>query len=130
MLTALAGLAVSAASAVLLFPRHGHVGIALAVAACGWVSAALLGLVLLRRRLLHLEAGFWRRMALIVLATVLMGVAIAGMQAWLTMFADGSTSSVRSLTIMALLVVCGVAVYAGALRLFGVVRIDEIVRRS
>jgi putative peptidoglycan lipid II flippase len=130
MLTALAGLAVSAAAAVLLFPRHGHVGIALAVAACGWVSAALLGLVLLRRRLLHVEAGFWQRMALIVLATVLMGVAIAGMQAWLTMFADGSTSSVRSLTIMALLVVCGVAVYAGALRLFGVVRIDEIVRRS
>ena len=30
---------------------------------------------------------------------------------------------------MAILVVCGVAVYAGALRLFGVVHIDEIVRR-
>jgi len=129
MLTALAGLAVSAAGAVLLFPRHGHVGIALAVAACGWVSAALLALVLLRRRLVHVEAGFWRRMALIALATVLMGVVVDRMRAWLTLFADGHTSSIRSLTIMAILVVSGVAVYAAVLRWSGVVRIDEIVRR-
>ena len=62
-----------------------------------------------------------RRMACIVLATVLMGVAIVGMQA----LADdvcrtAARSSIRSLTIMAILVVCGVAVYAGVLRLFGV----------
>ena len=62
---------------MLLFPRYGHVGMALAVAACGWVSAALLAVVLLRRRRLHVEAGFWRRMALIVLATVLMGVVVS-----------------------------------------------------
>ncbi len=130
MLTALAGLAVSAIAAVLLFPTHGHVGVAWAIGACGWVSAAGLGIVLLRRRRLHIDADFRRRMSCIVLATVLMGVAVVGMQAWLTMFADGSASSVRSLTIMALLVVCGVAVYAGVLRLFGVVRIDEILSKD
>ena len=129
MLTALMGLGVSAAAAVFLFPVYGHVGIAFAISACGWVSAALLTVVLARRRRLHVEAGFWRRMALIVLSTVLMGIVVDRMQAWLTLFADGSTSSLRSLTIMTILVVCGVAVYAGALRLFGVVRIDEIARR-
>ena len=41
------------------------------------------------------------------------------------MFPDGNTSSIRSLTIMAILVVCGVAVYAGVLRLFGVLVINE-----
>ncbi len=125
MLTALAGLAVSAIAAVLLFRTHGHVGIALAIAACGWVSAALLGIVLLRRRRLQIDAPFTRRMACIVLATVLMGAAIFGMHYWLTMFADGTTSSIRSLTTMAILVVCGVAVYAGVLRLFGVLVINE-----
>jgi putative peptidoglycan lipid II flippase len=130
MLTALAGLAASAAGAILLFPRYGHVGVALAVGACGWVSAAILAAVLLGRRRLHVEAGFWRRMALIMGATVLMGVAVATMQAWLTMFADGSTSSVRALTIMTILVLCGLSVYVGVLRLTGVVRIDEIFSKD
>jgi hypothetical protein len=65
-------------------------------------------------------------MALIVLASVLMGAAVAAMQAWLTLFADGSTSSVRALTIMVILVLCGLSVYVGVLRLTGVVRIDAI----
>jgi putative peptidoglycan lipid II flippase len=125
MLTALAGLAVSAVAAVLLFRTHGHVGIALAIAACGWVSAALLGIMLLRRRRLQIDAHFTRRIGCIVLATVLMGAAIFGMHRWLTMSPDGNTSSIRSLTIMAILVLCGVAVYAGVLRLFGVLVINE-----
>jgi putative peptidoglycan lipid II flippase len=129
MLTALAGLAAAATGAVLLFPIHGHVGIALAVAACGWVSALLLGIVLLRRRLLRVEAGFWRRMALIVLATVLMGIVVERAQAWLAIFVGGTTSPIRSLAVLAILVVGGVAVYAAVLRLSGVVRIDEIVKR-
>ncbi|HZO45843.1 MAG TPA: murein biosynthesis integral membrane protein MurJ [Xanthobacteraceae bacterium] len=125
MLTALAGLAVSAVAAVLMFRTHGHVGIALAIAACGWVSAALLGIALLRRHRLQIDAHFMRRMGAIVLATALMGAAIFGMHRWLTMFADGNTSSIRSLTIMTILVMCGVAVYAGVLRLFGVLVINE-----
>ena len=66
---------------------------------------------------------FARRMACIVLATVLMGArGCRHAGRWLTMSPDGNASSIRSLTIMAILVVCGVAVYAGVLRLFGVVR--------
>ncbi len=130
MLTALTGLAVSAAGAVLLFPVYGHVGIALAIGACGWVSALLLGIVLLRRRQLRIDADFRRRISCIVMATVLMAIAIAGMRALLTMFPDGNTSSIRSITIMTILVLGGLSVYVGVLRLFGVVRIDEIPNKD
>jgi putative peptidoglycan lipid II flippase len=125
MLTALAGLATSATGAVLLFPVYGHVGIALAISACGWVSALLLGIALLRRRHFHVDADFRRRMGWIALATVLMAGAVAGMRAFLTTFPDGNASSVRSLTIMTILVLWGLAVYVGVLRFAGIVRIDE-----
>ncbi len=125
MLTALAGLATSAAGAAVLFPVHGHVGVALAISACGWVSAALLGIALWRRRRLHVESVFWRRMACIVLATALMGIAIAGLQALPAMIPGASASSVRSLVVMTVLVVLGLGVYVGVLRLLGVVRITE-----
>lgn len=130
MLTALAGLAVSAGGAVLLFPMHGHVGIALAVGACGWVSAALLGIVLLRRGQLHVDADFRRRMLLIGLATVAMAAAVAAMQAFLTAFAGSNASSIRALTITTILVLTGLSVYIGLLRLVGVVRIDETLGKD
>ena len=59
-------------------------------------------------------------MMLIVLATVAMGLAVGGMQAFLTMFgATTGTSSVRSFTVVAILVGGALAIYVGALRLFG-----------
>jgi putative peptidoglycan lipid II flippase len=125
MLTALAGLAVAAAAAVLLFPIHGHVGVALGISACGWVSALLLGAVLLHRRRLNVDADFWRRMAGIVLATVLMGIALAGLRAWLSIFPSDNASSIQSLTIMTILVLGGLSVYVGVLRLLGVAAITE-----
>jgi putative peptidoglycan lipid II flippase len=125
MLTALAGLAVAAATAVLLFPIHGHVGVALGISACGWVSALLLGAVLLHRRRLNVDADFWRRMAGIVLATVLMGIALAGLRAWLSIFPSDNASSIQSLTIMTILVLGGLSVYVGVLRLLGVAAITE-----
>jgi putative peptidoglycan lipid II flippase len=130
MLTALAGLATAATGAVLSFPVHGHVGIALAISSCGWVSAILLGIVLLQRRQLRVDAHFRRHMAIIVGATVLMAVAIIAMRAWLSAFSDDHHSSIRSLTIMAILVLFGLSVYVGVLRLFGLVKITETVQEA
>jgi putative peptidoglycan lipid II flippase len=129
MLTALIGLAAAAIAAVLLFPIHGHVGVALGISACGWASALLLGIVLLYRQRLHVDGAFWRRMGCIVLATVAMGIVVAGLRAWLSPLPDDHASSVRSLTIMAILVVSGLATYVGMLRLLGVIRIAEITGR-
>jgi putative peptidoglycan lipid II flippase len=126
MLTALAGLAVSATGAVLLFPSYGHVGIAAAIAACGFVSAALLGVVLVRRRWLSIDADFPWRMAKIVVATGSMGIAVAGLQLLVPMAPAGS--SLIALAIMSILVVIGVGVYLLVLRLFGLVHISDIAR--
>jgi putative peptidoglycan lipid II flippase len=128
MLTALAGLATSAAGAVVLFPVHGHVGIACAISACGWISAALLGVALWRRRRLRVDSGFWRRIVCIVLATALMGIAIAGLQMLPAMIPDASASSIRALVVMTVLVLLALGVYVGVLRLLGVVRITELTR--
>lgn len=129
MLTALIGLAAAALAATLLFPIHGHAGVALGISACGWVSALLLGIALWRRGRLCVDAAFWRRMAYIVLATVAMGIVVAGLRALLSPLPTDNVSSIRSLTIMTILVVGGLAAYAGMLRLFGIVEITEIFSR-
>jgi putative peptidoglycan lipid II flippase len=129
MLTALAGLATSAVSAVLLFPLYGHIGIAAAISACGWVSAALLGIVLLRHRQLHVDGDFWRHMTIIVLATALMAAALVGVRAWLTL-PEGGHSTIRALAVMTVLVLCGLGIYAAVLRMFGLIRISEVIKRK
>jgi putative peptidoglycan lipid II flippase len=122
MLTALAGLATSATGAIVLFPICGHVGIALAISACGFVSAALLGIALLRRGWLTVDAPFWRRIALILVATALMGGAAAGLRMLLAPVPSGSMASLVTMTV---LVLAGLSVYLAALRLFGVVPITS-----
>jgi putative peptidoglycan lipid II flippase len=122
MLTALVGLAASAASAVVLFPHYGHIGIAVAISACGFVSATLLGIALLRRAWLTIDAAFWRRTALILVATALMGGAVAGLRTLLAPVPSGSMASLVTMTIM---VVAGLGVYLAALRLFGVAQITS-----
>jgi putative peptidoglycan lipid II flippase len=122
MLTALAGLATSATGAIVLFPICGHVGIALAISACGFVSAALLGIALLRRGWLTVDAPFWRRIALILVATALMGGAAAGLRMLLAPVPSGSMASLVTMTA---LVLAGLSVYLAALRLFGVVQITS-----
>jgi putative peptidoglycan lipid II flippase len=123
MLTALAGLATSATAAVIVFPRLGHVGVALAVASCGWMSAALLGIALARRHWLHVDSDFRRRMPRILLATAVMGAVIAGLQAALP---GVGNSQVLRLASMTLAVAVGVGVYLAALHLLGVVRFSEL----
>jgi putative peptidoglycan lipid II flippase len=130
MLTALAGLATTAVGAVLAFHALDHVGVALAVAGCGWVSAALLGVILARRKWLHTEAEFWRRLAGIIAATVVMGAAVVGMRAFLTHYAGPSETWLRAFTILTILIVSGVAAYVAVLRLLGIMRIEEFAGKD
>ena len=99
----------------------------LVIHAGDWVSAALLGIVTVQRRWLHIDGGFPRRMTIIAGATVLMAVAIAGLRALLP---EIGGSSIRSLAILAILVLFGLSVYVGLLRVFGLIRISEIARHS
>jgi hypothetical protein len=73
------------------------------------------------------ETGTARRLRLIVRATIMMGLVvvlahIAG-QRFLSAL---QTSSIGRLAVLAILVPLGVAVYLGALQLFGVAKISDL----
>src|SRR5262249_51350449 len=69
MLAALCGLAAAVIGGLLLFPRFGHIGVAAAFAASGWVGAAALGSILFRRRWLRLGYDWRQRLPRISLAS-------------------------------------------------------------
>jgi putative peptidoglycan lipid II flippase len=123
MLAALAGLATAIAGALLLFPTYGHIGVAAAIAAAGWVGAILLGVVLARRQWLAGDRDLWRRLAGIAVATVAMGAVLVGMR-WLLPSPDGT---IARLAVLAILVAAGLAIYGLALQVFGVARLTTLV---
>jgi putative peptidoglycan lipid II flippase len=123
MLAALAGLAVAIGGALLLFPIYGHVGVAAAIAAAGWVGAILLGIVLARRRWLAGDRDLGRRLAGIVLAAVAMDAVLVALR-WLLPFPDGT---IARLGVLAILVATGLATYAVALQVFGVTRLSALL---
>ena len=127
MLAALAGLAAAVVGSLALFPGYGHVGVAAAIGASGWVGAALLGVVLRRRGWLHLDRAAARQLPRIVAATLVMGLAVFGAHALLApAFGAGGSQPVR-LIALALLVAIGLAVYLASIQLFGVARLRDLL---
>lgn len=74
MLTAAATVGVDIALALSLFPLLGHVGVALAMSVAGWVNVLLLSRGLHGR--FHLGRDGWRRLAMVVLACLVMAAAL------------------------------------------------------
>ena len=134
MWTALCGLTAAIVGSVLLFPQYGHVGVAAAIALSAWVGAGLLGIIVIRRTWLRVETGIGRRLRLIIRATITMGlVVILGLLVLHRLLPASQSSSLGRLALLAVLVPLGVAVYAGALQLFGVANIKDLaatVRRG
>ncbi|CAL8979414.1 putative lipid II flippase MurJ [Rhodoplanes serenus] len=120
MLAALAGLAAAVAGGLLLFPAYGHIGVAAAIAAASYVGSAVLAVVLGRRGWLRRDAAAAGRLARIVIAAAVMGLALAAAR----LLADGfgvPASTLGRAAVLALLLATGLAVYLGALRLLGVI---------
>ena len=124
---ALAGLAVAAAMAVLLFPRYGHVGVAAAIAVSGWIGATLLAIVLLRRGWLAIDAAAWRRLSRIAAATGVMGAGILAGDELLAVMFDVTSTSPRRIAALATLVVGGLGIYLLALQRLGIGRLREMI---
>ncbi len=103
-----------------LFPFLAHVGIAIATALAGWINAALLGVTLWRRDQLHADAALTRRLPLLALASLLMGVCLVLAMSLLAAALADPRLLVRALTV-AVLVVAGVALYALFCHFTGVV---------
>jgi putative peptidoglycan lipid II flippase len=128
MYTALCGLATAVTGALILFPRYGHVGIAAAIALSGWIGATLLAAILWRRGWLLIEAEAWRRVPRIMLATVVMGAFIAGMDALLTSWLNISGSSFARIAALGLTVAAGLSLYVGCLQALGVASVRNLLR--
>jgi putative peptidoglycan lipid II flippase len=128
MYTALCGLVTAVTGALALFPYYGHVGIAAAIALSGWIGAILLAVILWRRGWVRIEIEAWRRAPRIVLATVIMGSAIACGKALLTPLLDISSSSLPRVAILAVMVAAGLSVYMISLQALGVMSARSLLR--
>jgi putative peptidoglycan lipid II flippase len=127
MYAALCGLATAVTGSLLLFPYYGHVGIAGAIALSGWVGAILLAVTLWRRGWLHVEPAALDRVPRIMIATVIMGVAIAGGDMVLTSLLDLSGSQVARILTLFALVVAGLLIYLVSLQALGVTSLKMLV---
>ncbi len=128
MYTALCGLATAVTGALILFPRYGHVGIAAAIALSGWIGATLLAAILWRRGWLRIEAEAWRRVPRIMLATLVMGAFIAGVNALLASWLNISGSSFARIAALGLMVAAGLGLYVGCLQALGVASVRILLR--
>src|SRR4051812_15308462 len=126
MFAALAGLSAALTGAIILFPVYGHVGVAAAIAISGWVGAALLGVVLMRRRWLRVDRDLWRRLPRIVVATAVMGIVIVVLQMLLVKNFNIHGSPLGRIAALAVLVASGLAIYLVGLQVFGVVKLGEL----
>jgi putative peptidoglycan lipid II flippase len=95
-----------------------HVGIALATALSAWLNAGLLGWLLRRRGLLHLDARLRRRLPRIAAATLAMTAALFAAKPWL--------QPLPELVGLALLIAIGGLVFLLAAQLVGALQLHEL----
>ena len=112
--------AINVAFSLALFPFLAHVGIAIATSLAGWVNAALLAGALVRRGQFRADPGLIRRLPLLVLASVLMGVCLY-LAIWLLAPALAAPALWLRAAAVAALVGGGIAVFALFCQLTGVV---------
>jgi putative peptidoglycan lipid II flippase len=95
-------------------------GIALSVGLSGWISAAMLWLTATRRGLLHVNAAEWRRLLLIALSALAMGILTRLLAELLGLAVI--EPRLAQVAALALVIACGVVFYAACLWLAGILR--------
>ena len=94
-----------------LFPFLAHVGIAIATAASGWVNTILLVYTLHRRGHFSADASLRKRLPMILLAAVLMGVGLV-LAMWLLAPLLAEPSFAIRASAVAFMVVAGMVLFA------------------
>jgi putative peptidoglycan lipid II flippase len=128
MIAALCGLAAAIGGGLLLFPHYGHVGVAAAIAISGWVGAALLCVILYRRKWLRLDQRAVHRLPRIVLATLVMGTVVRyglvfGHNHWPAL----ASALMGRVVLLTVLVALGIGSYLAALQILGVTKLKDLV---
>jgi putative peptidoglycan lipid II flippase len=126
MVTALCGLTAAVVGALILFPAHGHVGIAAAIAISGWVGASSLAVVLWRRGWLKIDRAARRRLPRLVLATAIMAGAIWGGHYVIASVLNVTETALARVATLVVLVAVGLGVYLAAIPTLGIARLDEL----
>ena len=103
--------AVNVALSLALFPFLAHVGIAIATAASGWVNTILLVYTLHRRGHFSADASLRKRLPMILLAAVLMGVGLV-LAMWLLAPLLAEPSFAIRASAVAFMVVAGMVLFA------------------
>ena len=128
MWTGLLSMVVNVVAAIVLFWLYGHVGIAAATSIAAWINTAQLGWILHRRGHLKMDHLMRKRLPLLALASVIMGVAVWLAASWLAPWLNAGSLVVRLLALAAL-VTGGVALFAAICQATGVVDFRLLFRR-
>ena len=110
-----------------LFSVLGHVGIAIATSAAGWVNALLLAATLMKRGHFAFDETFKRRVIPMSASCLVMGAALMGVSLALSGGFAPANGIALQVAALAALVVCGISVYALMAHLTGALRVGELM---
>lgn len=108
----MAAVVVNIIGSLILFPVWGHVGIAAATSISAWLNFALLAGVLWRRGDFRPSAVTLRRVAMIVLASIVMGVVVVVLHKALGAWLASPALSVRFITVMSVIGLAAIIYFA------------------
>ncbi|WP_421091046.1 murein biosynthesis integral membrane protein MurJ [Pseudochrobactrum sp. MP213Fo] len=102
---------VNVSLALILFPRLGPGGIAIAEITAGWINAILLLGVLIWRKHWVYDAGLIRRIPRLIIAAAIMGAALYYASAYMAPYLSRSAGFVTQATTLGLLVIASMILY-------------------
>ena len=129
MWTGALSMLVNVVAAILLFRVYGYVGIAAATSIAAWINTVQLVFILHRRKNLAIDVLMRKRLRLLALASVVMGIGVWLAAAWMAPWLSAGALVVR-LAALAALVAGGVAVFAVICQVTGAVDFRLLRRRS
>jgi putative peptidoglycan lipid II flippase len=129
MWTGALSMIVNVVAAILLFQVYGYVGIAVATSIAAWINTAQLIFILHRRKNLTIDVLMRKRLPLLALASVVMGVGVWLAAGWMARWLSEGPSIVRFAALVAL-VAGGAAVFAALCQATGAVDFRLLRRRS
>jgi len=130
MLAGAATVVVNIALALALEPFVGWIAVAISTSIAGWVDAAILWWILLRRGHWRADADLIRRLPRLALAAGVMAGLVAWGGAWLAGLLAAGAPLTIAVGALGLLVVAGVAVFAALVLALGVVDLSGLRRAA
>ena len=129
--TIFAGISVVAniALSLLLFPSLVHVGIAIATSASSWLNAVLLAVFLARRGHFAMTGAEWRKHGLIILISVVMGLALYLLSTRGAAHMMTTRPIWEQVGVLGVLVLFGMVVYFTLVHVTGTQRLCLLLRR-